>query len=1019
MLKKVSSYFRISNLGLTLVVALSYYVIYRLGIMFSFQNTNVTPVWPIAGLAFGIILILGLKAIPGIIIGSVGTHIIVFAGSGICDLGTAIWVSALITIGSTIELLIGTALLKRIPERIIGFERIKGVFEFGLAAIFMCLASATTGPTALCLAGISNWNSYPELWSTWWFGNIAGILAVTPFLVTAYRYLKMKWRPQKKIELGIVLIFIIIVGGSIFGDWVDADPIFIKPYLMLPPLLWAAFRFGQLEALLAIMVACFIALWQTMHGYGPFASSGFNESLVSAQIYISITSITVLAMKAAINEREESEAALQLAHNELAFLVNKRTEKLEDYQKRIENIFSAILKYAAFDFSQKVPVSDKGDEIDAIAAGMNTLSEELEMRIKKLQESEERFRLLVESVRDYAIIRVSATGHIVSWNQGAQHIEGYTADEIIDKHISIFYNAEEIERGEPEYNLKMARELGRYEKEGLRVKKGGQEFWANVVLTAIYDNEKNLIGFVKVTRDITERKLAEEQLRTSEQQLQAIIKNAPDAVIVMDANSRIVKWNPKAEQIFGWTADEVIGKPMHEFIIPEKYRESHIRGIRHFLATGEGPVLNKTIEIEALNKAGNEFSVSLSISSPIMVNGNFIFIGFIKDITERKLAEIRLMASENFLDSVIENLPNMLFVKEAQSLRFVKFNKAGEELLGYSREELIGKNDYDFFPKKQADFFTEKDQLVLKSRKLEDISEELVSTKYKGIRTLETKKIPIYDENGKPKYLLGISNDITDRKKTETELKLKSEELIRSNAELEQFAYVASHDLQEPLRMVTSYVQLLEKRYKNKLDQDANEFIAYAVDGSNRMRTLIQSLLEYSRVNRVKPFELINTNELLQMVLHDLKDAIRSSNAIVTVNDLPEIVGDHILIGQLFQNLISNAIKFKGEKAPEIVISGEKKDDDYLFSVKDNGIGIEKEYSQKIFVIFQRLHTKDKYPGTGIGLAICKKIVERHGGEIWMDSTPGAGSTFYFTIKGDLRYNKKRDEKMIIKNDDK
>ncbi|HEX8517444.1 MAG TPA: PAS domain S-box protein [Bacteroidia bacterium] len=1002
MLKKVSTYFRISNLALTLVVAISYYILVRVGILADFQDTPLTPVWPLAGIAFAVTIIMGVRVIPGVLIGSFFTNIIVFTSSG-TSLYTAVWTSMLISIGITLELLIGSALLKRIPEKVVGFEKVKPVFEFVLAAFFMCLSSSITGATALSLSHMSAWSDFPNLVFTWWMGNVAGIMTVTPLVITIYRYARIGWKPQKTIEPLIVLGLIFLMGGFIFGDWLNADPTFVKPYLMLPPLLWAALRFGQVETLIAIATACGIAVGQTMMGAGPFASSSINESLLSAQVYISILSVTILAMRGAINEREESEQALQLAHNELASLVNKRTEKLEDYQRRIENIFSAILKYTVMDFSQKVEVSEKGDEIDAIAAGMNTLSEELKTRIQKLQESEERFRLLVESVKDYAIIRVDDSGHIASWNSGAEYIKGYKAEEVLGKHISIFYNAEEIERGEPEYNLKMAKEQGRYENESLRVRKDGSEFWANIVLTGLYDDNKNLIGFVKVTRDITERKIAEEQLKESEQQLQAIIKNAPDAVVVMDAASRVVKWNPKAEEIFGWSAEEIIGEFLHDFIIPEKHREAHLRGIRHFLKTGEGPVLNKTIEIEALNKKGFEFSVSLSISSPILVNGNYIFIGFIKDITERKLAEAKLKASENFLDSVVENIPNMLFVKDAESLRFVKFNKAGEELLGYSRDDMIGKNDYDFFPKKQAEFFIQKDKLVLRNGKLEDIPEELVSTKHKGIRTLETKKIPIYDINGNPKFLLGISNDITDRKKIETELKLKSEELSRSNAELEQFAYVASHDLQEPLRMVTSYVQLLEKRYKDKLDQDANEFIAFAVDGSNRMRNLIQSLLEYSRVNRIKPFESIDLNRLMEIVLHDLRDSIKSNNAEVIVDDLPKINGDSVLIGQLFQNLISNAIKFKGQNPPEIRVSVEQREGEFLFSVKDNGIGIDKEYSQKIFVIFQRLHTKDKYPGTGIGLAICKKIVERHGGEIWMESNAGTGSTFYFTIKDNVK----------------
>nr|MBA3704593.1 PAS domain-containing sensor histidine kinase [Bacteroidota bacterium] len=248
--------------------------------------------------------------------------------------------------------------------------------------------------------------------------------------------------------------------------------------------------------------------------------------------------------------------------------------------------------------------------------------------------------------------------------------------------------------------------------------------------------------------------------------------------------------------------------------------------------------------------------------------------------------------------------------------------------------------------------------------------------------------------------ILSVIRDITFRKKAAEELKQKTEELIRSNKELEQFAYVASHDLQEPLRMITGYVQLLAERYKGKLDEEANEFIDFALNGTERMRNLIYSLLEYSRINRIKPFEEIDVENVIDEILNNLHSLMVGNNVIVKIKEkLPSICGDSVLIGQLFQNLISNAIKFKGNEPPEIIISGKKVNNEYLFSVKDNGIGIQKEYAEKIFVIFQRLHTKEEYPGTGIGLAICKKIVERHGGRIWMESELGKGSTFYFTIK--------------------
>jgi light-regulated signal transduction histidine kinase (bacteriophytochrome) len=244
-----------------------------------------------------------------------------------------------------------------------------------------------------------------------------------------------------------------------------------------------------------------------------------------------------------------------------------------------------------------------------------------------------------------------------------------------------------------------------------------------------------------------------------------------------------------------------------------------------------------------------------------------------------------------------------------------------------------------------------------------------------------------------------LNREILERKKAEEERNRVMAELVRSNKELEQFAYVSSHDLQEPLRMVASFTELLAKRYQDKLDKEANEFIAYAVEGARRMQALIEDLLVYSRVTtRAHPFSEVNAESALDETLANLKLTIDENRVQVTRDALPMVFADHAQLIQLFQNLLANAIKFKGERAPQIHISCQEKAKEWEFCLRDNGIGIAKGDYERIFVIFQRLHTRGEYPGTGVGLAVCKKIVERHGGRIWVESEFGKGSAFYFTL---------------------
>jgi light-regulated signal transduction histidine kinase (bacteriophytochrome) len=320
--------------------------------------------------------------------------------------------------------------------------------------------------------------------------------------------------------------------------------------------------------------------------------------------------------------------------------------------------------------------------------------------------------------------------------------------------------------------------------------------------------------------------------------------------------------------------------------------------------------------------------------------------------------------------------------------------------LGLSSENLIGKKLEEVAPLNGiTEIWADSAREVLKTGEIQEMEFEFPSIH--GLKVFHSYMIPEYDD-GEIESLLVVSHDVTQRKQLEEELKETVEELKRSNAELQQFAYVASHDLQEPLRTITSFTQLLERRYKDKLDSDADEFIAYIVDAAKRMQTLIKDLLNYSRVATMgKEFKLTDTEEILKASLNNLNTAIDENNAEIIYENLPEIMADSGQILQLFQNLIGNAIKFrKPEIPPKIHISAAETEnkDEYIFSIQDNGIGMELQYLERVFTIFQRLHTKDEYEGTGIGLAVSKRVVERHGGKIWVESKLGEGSVFYFTI---------------------
>ncbi len=362
-------------------------------------------------------------------------------------------------------------------------------------------------------------------------------------------------------------------------------------------------------------------------------------------------------------------------------------------------------------------------------------------------------------------------------------------------------------------------------------------------------------------------------------------------------------------------------------------------------------------------------------------------------IRQRKRVEQALRDSEMKYSTLVEQAKDGVVIVQDGACKFA--NKAMADICGYSPDEIMTMPFDQILAPESADIVTRIRESG--SSGVATVQEARIVRPDGTTKEVEISASIIHYE-GRPAGM-GIARDITERKQAEEMMHRQAQELERSNAELEQFAYVASHDLQEPLRMVASYVRLLERRYKDKLDSDANDFIGFAVDGANRMHELINDLLAYSRVGtRGNAFEPTDCEAVLEQALANLRTAIEESGAAVSHDMLPTLEVDGSQLAQVFQNLIGNAIKFRSEDTPRVHVSAEPNEGGFTFSVSDNGIGIDPKYTDRIFTIFQQLHDKSEYPGTGIGLAICRKIVERHGGRIWVESNPGDGATFRFAI---------------------
>lgn len=504
-----------------------------------------------------------------------------------------------------------------------------------------------------------------------------------------------------------------------------------------------------------------------------------------------------------------------------------------------------------------------------------------------------------------------------------------------------------------------------------------------------------------IVLDITEKRISERKLLESEERFSVAFRTNPDALVISNlTNGSILDVNESFEKITGWGREEVIGKSavslgIYAFADDRKKIMNKIRN--------NGRIRNQ--EVRFKNRAGEEIICLLS-SEQLKLSGGKAILTIFRDVTETKRAE----------EALIENRKNLLEAQRLAHLGNYTYELKDNKLEWSDELYEIWEVDRNIPVPPPEELFEkihpeDRERLNRLLNEKNDANNP-VETEFRvlfadgRIKYIQIITRLEYDESGDLIKRSGVVIDITERKLAQMELEeiLKelersNKELERSNKELEQFAYVASHDLQEPLRMVSSYLKLLSKRYEDKLDNKAREYIEYAVDGAMRMDSLIKGLLSFSRITtKAKAPQQVDLNQVVSNVQKDLKASVEENDAILEVGKLPVLRADDSQMYQLFQNLITNALKFKKDRQPVIRINAREEKKHWMFSVEDNGIGIEPEFFDRIFVIFQRLHERERYPGTGLGLAICKKIVERHGGRIWVESEAGKGTTFYFTL---------------------
>jgi PAS domain S-box-containing protein len=643
-----------------------------------------------------------------------------------------------------------------------------------------------------------------------------------------------------------------------------------------------------------------------------------------------------------------------------------------------------------------------------------------------LRESERRFRMLVEGVKDYAIIMLDSEGNITSWNTGAELVQGYGASEIIGRHFSCFYPAEEVQERKPDEVLNLAATKGRSEEEGWRVRKGGSPFWANVVMTALRDNRGELRGFVLVTRDVTERKHAQEALQKSEERYRRLIELCPDALLVQ-SNNRIVFVNSAALRLLGAEGPEqLIGKPVKEIVHPDYWEvvQRRLRQLREdgtavFWKSAEGRIQRSKgegtvvpfIEEKFIRLDGREVDVEVA-ATPLTFQDRPAVQVIARDITQRKRSTETLRETEGRRAAILETALDAVVAIDHEG-KVVEWNPAAEKMFGYNRSDAVGREMAELIvPPSLRPAHRQGLAQCLATGEGRMFGRYIEMSAMRADGTVFPAELAITRiATTQPPLFTGYIRDITERKEAEAEVRRLQMELERrvrertaqleaANRELEAFNCSVSHDLRTPLLRIRGFAELLRQKAAPELDEENRRHLQTIAESARAMDQLIEELLAFSMLGQR---QLLNTSvsvtELVKAAQNDLAQEISGRNIYWTIGELPEVHGDPAMLRQVWVNLISNALKYtRPRETARIEIGCANHRAEFVFFIRDNGIGFDVRYANKLFGIFQRLHRAEEFEGTGIGLANVQRIIQRHGGRAWAKAKVNKGAAFYFSL---------------------